>query len=44
MPEIVGRDLEGTDENVGANDWICYYADSHQLQQLLGRLLQSQPV
>lgn len=39
MPERVGKDVEGTDEKVGVNDWICHYADSYQLQQLLGRLL-----
>ena len=40
MPEKVAKDVEGTDENVGANDWICYYEDSDQLQRLLIRLLQ----
>ena len=40
MPETVGRDVEGTDENAGANDWICHYEDSDQLQRLLVRLLQ----
>jgi len=40
MPERVNKDVEGTDENVGANDWICYYEDSDQLQRLLVRLLQ----
>ena len=40
MPETVARDVEGTDENAGANDWICHYEDSDQLQRLLARLLQ----
>jgi len=40
MPEKVAKDLEGTDENVGANDWICYYEDADQLQRLLTHLLQ----
>lgn len=40
MPEKVGKDVEGSDENVGANDWICYYEDSDQLQRLVLRLLQ----
>lgn len=40
MPEKVAKDVEGTDENVSANDWICYYEDSDQLQRLLVRLLQ----
>jgi DNA-binding response OmpR family regulator len=40
MPEKVTGELEGTDVNVSANDWICYYDDdSHQLQRLLARLL-----
>jgi len=40
MPEKVAKDMEGTDENMGANDWICYYEDSDQLQRLVLRLLQ----
>ena len=40
MPETVAEDVEGTDENAGANDWICHYEDSDQLQRLLARLLQ----
>lgn len=40
MPERVAEDVEGTDENVGSNDWICYYEDSDQLQRLVVRLLQ----
>ena len=40
MPEKIGKEVEGTDNNVSANDWICYYEDSDQLQRLLGRLLQ----
>ncbi|HKO43825.1 MAG TPA: hypothetical protein VJU84_11165 [Pyrinomonadaceae bacterium] len=40
MPETVARDVEGSDENAGANDWICHYEDSDQLQRLLARLLQ----
>jgi DNA-binding NtrC family response regulator len=40
MPEKVPRELEGKDEKVGENDWICYYdEDSDQLQMLLARLL-----
>ena len=40
MPEKVPRELEGKDEKVGENDWICYYDDdSNQLQTLLARLL-----
>ncbi|HEV2829326.1 MAG TPA: hypothetical protein VGW76_17140 [Pyrinomonadaceae bacterium] len=40
MPETVAKDAEGTDENAGANDWICHYEDSDQLHRLLVRLLQ----
>ena len=40
MPESFTKDEEGTDKNVSANDWICYYEDSDQLQRLLERLLQ----
>lgn len=40
MPERVAKNVEGTDQNVGANDWICYYEDADQLQRLLLRLLQ----
>ena len=40
MPEKFAQHEEGTDKNVSANDWICYYEDSDQLQRLLVRLLQ----
>jgi DNA-binding response OmpR family regulator len=40
MPEKVAKDVEGTDEKAGANDWICHYEDSDQLHRLLVRLLQ----
>jgi len=39
MPDTVAKEVEGTDRNVRANDWICYYQDADQLQQLLVRLL-----
>ena len=39
MPEQVAKDVEGSDKNVSANDWICYYEDADQLQRLLVRLL-----
>ena len=39
MAEKYGKDLEGTDENVGGNDWIFYLGeDPEQLQNLLRRL------
>jgi len=40
MPEKVAKDVEGTNENIGVNDWICYYEDSDQLLRLVLRLLQ----
>jgi DNA-binding response OmpR family regulator len=40
LPEKIPRDLEGTNVNVGENDWICYYDDeSSQLRTLLARML-----
>jgi CheY-like chemotaxis protein len=38
MAEKYGADLEGTDVNVGNNDWITYPEDAEQLHQLLARL------
>jgi DNA-binding response OmpR family regulator len=40
MPEKYGGDVEGTDVNVGGNDWITYLEDGDQLNNLLRRLLQ----
>jgi CheY-like chemotaxis protein len=39
MAEKYGKDLEGTDVNVGGNDWITYLEDAEQLQKLLARLI-----
>jgi CheY-like chemotaxis protein len=39
LAEKYGPDLEGTDVNVGGNDWIAYLEDSNQLKTLLARLL-----
>jgi CheY-like chemotaxis protein len=39
MAEKYGADLEGTDVNVGDNDWITYPEDHEQLKNLLARLL-----
>jgi DNA-binding response OmpR family regulator len=39
MAEKFGADLEGTDVNVGDNDWITYIEDPGQLKNLLARLL-----
>ena len=39
MAEKYGEDLEGTDVNVGGNDWITYPEDAAQLHNLLKRLL-----
>jgi DNA-binding response OmpR family regulator len=39
MAEKYGSDVEGTDVNVGGNDWISYLEDPDQLPNLLARLL-----
>ena len=40
MAEKYGKDLEGTEANVGGNDWVLYLGEEpHQLRQLLARLL-----
>lgn len=40
MPEKYGKDVEGTDVNVGGNDWIMYLGEEHdQLRDLLARLI-----
>jgi DNA-binding response OmpR family regulator len=39
MAEKYGTDLEGTNVNVGGNDWITYPEDAGQLQNLLARLV-----
>lgn len=39
MAEKYGRDLEGTDSNVGGNDWVFYLGEEpDQLQNLIHRL------
>jgi CheY-like chemotaxis protein len=38
LAESYGADVEGTDVNVGDNDWITYLEDHNQLKNLLGRL------
>lgn len=39
LAEKYGADVEGTDVNIGGNDWITYLEDHEQLKQLLARLL-----
>jgi DNA-binding response OmpR family regulator len=39
MAEKYGEDVEGTDVNVGSNDWVTYLEDHAQLKNLLARLL-----
>jgi DNA-binding response OmpR family regulator len=39
MAEKYGADVEGTDVNVGGNDWITYLEDPGQLKNLLARLI-----
>lgn len=38
LAEKYGADLEGTDVEVGGNDWITYPEDAEQLHRLLARL------
>lgn len=38
VPEIIPKELEGTDKNAGENDWVCYYDDAAQLRALILRL------
>jgi DNA-binding response OmpR family regulator len=38
IAEKYGADVEGTDVNVGGNDWVTYLEDPGQLRNLLGRL------
>ena len=39
MPEVYGKDVEGTDVNVEGNDWILYLGEEYdQLKNLLARL------
>jgi DNA-binding response OmpR family regulator len=38
VPEKIPAELEGADDNVGGNDWVCYYDDGTQLRELLRRL------
>ena len=40
MPEKYGKDVEGTEVNVGGNDWVFYLGEEPgQLRNLLARLL-----
>ena len=42
MPEKYGKDVEGTNVNVGGNDWVLYLGEEPgQLQDLLASLLKS---
>ncbi|HEV2912416.1 MAG TPA: hypothetical protein VGX92_03780 [Pyrinomonadaceae bacterium] len=43
LAEKYGADVEGTDVNVGGNDWIAYLEDAGQLRSLLGRLIAPKP-
>ena len=39
MPEVYGKDVEGTNVNVEGNDWILYLGEDYdQLKNLLARL------
>lgn len=39
LPDKIPKGLEGRDEKVNGNDWVCYHEDSEQLQMLLAHLL-----
>lgn len=39
LAEKYGADVEGTDVNVGGNDWITYLEEPCQLKNLLARLV-----
>ena len=39
IAEKYGADVEGTDVNVGGNDWITYLEDPGQLKNLIHRLI-----
>jgi PleD family two-component response regulator len=42
MPEVYGKDVEGTNVNVEGNDWIFYFGEEiDQLKNLLQRLMPS---
>jgi DNA-binding response OmpR family regulator len=42
MPEKYGKDVEGTNVNVGGNDWVLYLGEEQdQLRNLLADLLPS---
>ncbi|HEX8130656.1 MAG TPA: response regulator [Pyrinomonadaceae bacterium] len=43
MAEKYGADVEGTDVNMGGNDWVTYLEEPGQLRNLLHRLT-SKPV
>ncbi|MCA1631184.1 MAG: hypothetical protein LC785_16845 [Acidobacteria bacterium] len=39
MPEVYGKDVEGTNVNVDGNDWVLYLGEEYdQLKNLLARL------
>ncbi|HZH32686.1 MAG TPA: response regulator [Pyrinomonadaceae bacterium] len=44
MAEKYGPDLEGTDVNMGGNDWVTYLEDPGQLKNLLHRLTSARRV
>ena len=44
LPERVPAELEGRDENVDGNDWVCYYEDGEQVRRLVSRLVNKDSV
>lgn len=43
MPEKFTTEQAGRDENMGGQDWICYYENAEQLHSLLARLASKIP-
>lgn len=44
MPERYGKDVEGTEVNVGGNDWVFYLGEEPgQLRSFLARLMPPRP-
>jgi acyl carrier protein phosphodiesterase len=38
VPDKIPEELQGTDQNLDGNDWVCYYDDADQLRKLLRHL------
>lgn len=38
LPEKVAKEVEGTNENVNGNEWICHFEDAEQVHNLIEQL------